>query len=76
MLRYSGLSGVVVTVEVNPRSVARPGAFTYVTSSQPDATSAPLRALIARIDESWPEISPLTEISIETGVSPAIAVAS
>ena len=50
--RYSGLSAVVVTADVMPRSVARPGVLTYVTSSAPTAINAPLSALIARIEES------------------------
>ena len=75
MLRYSGLSGSVVTDDVTPRSAASAGAFTYVTSESPQPSNAPLSALIARIDESCSEISPLTVKSMLTGASPAIAVA-
>ena len=44
-------------------------------SSAPVAMSAPLSALVARTDESCPAMSPRTWTSIETGSSPAIAVA-
>ena len=52
MLRYSGLSGLVTTDEVIPRSAANPGALTYVTDSAPTAIRAPLSTLVARTDES------------------------
>ena len=75
MLRYSGLTASLSDDEVRFRSAASPGAFTYVTSSAPVAISAPLSALIAKIEESCSEISPRTCTSRFVGSSPASAVA-
>jgi hypothetical protein len=65
MLRYSGLSGSVVTVEVTPRSAASAGALTYVTSESPQASNAPLSALVARIEESWLRLQPQLQVKLQ-----------